>query len=78
MGEEDIVKKVFLLAVLTKAPDESLQEVTRSLANTGMFKLEEGQNILEELKRDQYIINEQLSVKGIAVAKAAEAEFKIH
>jgi len=77
MNEEDINKRVFLLAIYKKLPDESLMDVTESLVNTGMFDLKEGKKILEELKEKQYIVNDQLTVKGIAVATEAEAEFKL-
>ncbi len=77
MGEIDIVKRVFLLAILTKEGEETLVEVTKSLVNTGMFELDEGLRVLQELKNEHYIVNEQLSIKGMATAKAAEAEFKL-
>ena len=77
MNEEDIDKRVFLLAIYKKAPDESLIDVTKSLANTGMFDLKRGKELLEELKEEQYLANDQLTVKGIAVAVEAEAEFKL-
>lgn len=78
MNEEDINKRVFLLAILKKESDETLTDVTQSLVNTGMFDLSEGEKILGELKEAQYIVNDQLSIKGIAVAQEAEAEFKLH
>jgi len=77
MEEVDIVKRVFLLAILTKEEDETLTEVTKSLVNTGMFELEEGARILQELKNDHYIVDEQLSFKGIAIAQAAKQEFTL-
>jgi len=77
MNEEDIEKRVFLLAIYKKMPDESLMDVTKSLANTGMFDLKRGKEILKELKKEQYIVNDQLTVKGIAVAVEAEEEFKL-
>ena len=77
LNEEDIEKRVFLLAIYKKLPDESLADVTRSLANTGMFDLKRGKKLLKELKEDQYIVNDQLTVKGIAVAIEAEDEFKL-
>lgn len=77
MNEEDINKRVFLLAILKKEPDETLINITESLVNTGMFDLKEGEKILEELKEAQYIVNDQLTIKGIAVATEAEAEFKL-
>ena len=77
MNEEDINKRVFLLAIFKKDPDETLDDVTKSLVNAGMFDLQEGRETLKELKGAQYIVNEQLTVKGIAVAMEAEAEFKL-
>ncbi len=77
MHEEDINKRVFLLAILKKSPEESLFDVTKSLVNTGMFELKEGKQILKELKKAQYIVDEQLTLKGITIAQAAELEFKL-
>ena len=77
MNEEDINKRVFLLAIFKKDPDETLDDVTKSLVNAGMFDLQDGRQVLKELKEAQYLVNDQLSVKGIAVAIEAEAEFKL-
>ena len=77
MNEEDINKRVFLLAIFKKEPDETLDEVTISLVNAGMFDLQEGKKVLKELVEAQYLINKQLTIKGIAVATEAEAEFKL-
>lgn len=77
MHEEDINKRVFLLAILKKSPEESLLDVTKSLVNTGMFDLKEGKHTLKELKKAQYIVDEQLTLKGITTAQAAELEFKL-
>ena len=63
--------------MLTREKDESMYDVVASLANTGMFTLQEGKEIQQELERDGYIVNEQLSVKGMMSAKKAESEFKI-
>jgi len=76
MNEEDIIKRVSLLAVLKREPDETLKEVMGSLVNAGMFDMKEAKQVFKELKAEQYIVNEQLSLKGITVAKAAELEFK--
>ncbi len=78
MNEEDIVKRVFLLAVLTRESGETLEEVTKALVNTGMFDLQEGRQILQELKYDGYIVSDELSFKGIAIAQAAQEEFRLH
>ncbi len=77
MNEEDINKRVFLLAIFKKDPDETLDDVTKSLVNAGMFDLQEGGKTLKELNEAQYLANDQLTVKGIAVAMEAEAEFKL-
>ena len=77
MNEEDINKRVFLLAIFKKEPDETLDDVTKSLVNAGMFDLQEGRQVLKELKEAQYLVNDQLTIKGIAVAAEAEAEFKL-
>lgn len=77
MNEEDINKRVFLLAIFKKESDETLNEVTISLVNAGMFDLRGGKQILKELREAQYIVNDQLTIKGIAVATEAEAEFKL-
>ncbi len=77
MKEEDIVKRVFLLGILKKESDETLEEVTKSLVNTGMFDLAEGKRVLEELKADGYIANEALSMTGVSIAMEAQAEFTL-
>jgi len=77
MRETDILKRVFLLGIFKKESDETLEEVTKSLANTGMFELAEGRKLLQELKKDGYIANEALSMTGVAVAMEAQAEFTL-
>jgi polyhydroxyalkanoate synthesis regulator phasin len=72
MNEADMVKRVFLLAILKREAGETLDDVTKSLVNTGMFDLKEAREVLQELRDAQYIVNDQLSIKGIAVAKEAE------
>jgi len=77
MNEEDINKRVFLLAILKKESDETLLDVTKSLVNAGMFDLKDGKKLLKELKELEYIANDQLTFKGIAIANEAEKEFKL-
>lgn len=77
MNEQDMVKRVFLLGILKRESGETLEEVTKSLVNTGMFDLKEAKRVLGELKEAKYIINDQLTIKGIAVAKEAEVEFTL-
>jgi hypothetical protein len=76
-NETDILKQVFLLAILKKDPDESLEDVTEILVNTGMFDLKEGKRVLKELREAEYIVNDALSLKGVVIAQEAEAAFKL-
>ena len=73
MNDDDIIKKVFLLSILKKEADESLSEVLIGLVNTGMFDKKEGKQVMRELIKDQYIVNEELSMKGIIIAKITYA-----
>ncbi len=77
MGEEDIIKKVFLLSMLKKEEGESLSQVLIGLVNTGMFDKKEGKKVMKELIDEQYIVNEELSMKGVIIAKNAEIEFTL-
>jgi len=77
MNDEDIVKKVFLLAIYKQEVDETLDDTLKALVNTGMFELKEGKVILQELKDEQYILNEKLSLKGVVIAQQALKEFTI-
>jgi len=77
MNEADMVKRVFLLGILKKESGETLDEVTKSLVNTGMFELDEAERVLQELIDTKYVVNGELSFKGIIIAKEAEAEFTL-
>ena len=77
MSDEELFRKVFLLKVLTKESDESMDDVISSLANAGMFNAEEGKALKRKLEKEAYIVNNELSVKGIMEAKKAEQEFKL-
>ncbi len=76
MNDIDIVKKVSLLALFKKEPEESIKDIQLMLVDTGMFEMKECKQVFKELKAEQYIINDQLSLKGITVAQTAELEFK--
>lgn len=73
----DINKKVLLLAILKKEEDETINDVVSKLENTNLFSLKEGKRLLKELKKDEFIINNILSLKGNLTAKDIEKEFQI-
>ncbi len=75
--EIDILEKVFLLAILKKEEDENPNDILLKLESTGTFTMKEGKSVLKSLKKEGYIENGQLSIKGIAEAQKAEEEFKL-
>jgi len=76
MQEIDIFKKVFLLAIAKREEGESMDETMKSLVNTGMFDINEAKKVLDELRADNYIVGDNLSMTGVVVANQAEQEFK--
>lgn len=73
----DMNEKVLLLAILKKEENESLNDVVLKLEDTGLFSLKEGKRLLKKLKRDEFITDSYLSLKGELTAKEVEKEFKI-
>ena len=76
MKELDIEKRVFLLAVAKREQGESIDDVLHMLVDTGMFDLKEGKKVLHELRDENYIVGENLSMTGVIEADKAEKEFK--
>jgi hypothetical protein len=72
-----IEERVFLLAIYTKEPKESLTEVLHSLVNTGMFSKKRGKKVLQMLEEKKFVVDKQLSFKGVAEAKKAKEEFTL-
>ena len=73
----DINEKVLLLAILKKETVESLNDVVLKLENTGLFSLKEGKRLLKKLKKEEFLSDSFLTLKGEAIAKNVEQEFKI-
>lgn len=73
----DMNEKILLLAILKKEDSESLNDIVIKLENTGLFSLKEGKALLKKLKREEYILDSYLSLKGELSAKDVEKEFKI-
>jgi hypothetical protein len=73
----DINEKVLLLAILKKESAETLNDVVLKLENTGLFSLKEGKRLLKNLKKEQFVSDSFLTLKGEAIAKNVEQEFKI-
>lgn len=73
----DINEKVLLLAILKKDSDESLNDIVLKLEDTGLFSLKEGKRLLKKLKKEEFLSDSFLTLKGEAIAKNIEQEFKI-
>jgi len=73
----DINKKVFLLKMLKRESDETINDVIIVLSDTGVFTPKEGKKIKKELERDGFIKDGRLTMIGIEEAKRAEMEFKL-
>jgi hypothetical protein len=76
MNDDDIIKKVTLLGIYKKKPEETLNDVMLMLADTGMYELKEAKQVFKQLKAEQYLVDGQLTLKGITEAKAAEEMFR--
>ena len=75
--EMNINKKVLLLAIYKKEDDETLSDVVKKMDNTKVFSLKEGKKYLKELRKEQLVLDDYLTMIGIAKAKEIELEFKI-
>lgn len=73
----DMNEKVFLLAVLKKESDETLNDIVVKLEGNGLFSLKDGKKILKKLKSEQFLTDTYLTLKGEVTAKQVEREFKI-
>jgi predicted RNase H-like nuclease len=73
----EIESRVFLLAILKKKEDESINDVLMILEDAGVFTYKEGKKLLKELKKEGFVEEDALTFKGIESAKDAELEFKL-
>ena len=73
----EMESRVFLLAILKKQENETIKDITEIMINTELFMQKDGKKILKQLIKEEYIANEQLTFKGVALAKEVEQEFKI-
>lgn len=77
LKEDEIEKKVFLLKLLLKEQDESMEDVINALVNTGMFEKEDALKHLKELESRGYIANDALTMIGQVEAQKAKEEFTL-
>ncbi len=73
----EIESKVILLAIYKDEENKSFNDILLDLCDTGMFDLKEAKARLKTLKKEQYIVEGRLSMKGLEKAKEVESEFKV-
>ena len=73
----DINEKVLLLGIYKKDDDETLNDIVLKLEASGLFSVKEGKKLLKKLKREEFINDTILTLKGQLIGKQVEAEFKI-
>lgn len=73
----DINEKVLLLGIYKKDDDETLSDIVLKLEASGLFSLKEGKKLLKKLKKEEFINDTILTLKGQLIGKQVEAEFKI-
>jgi hypothetical protein len=74
--ELQLLADVTLLGILKKEPDESIDDVLLILCETGMYTLKEAKAVLKHLRKNGYVVNGALTVKGMLRAKEAEMKFQ--
>jgi len=72
----DILKKVTLLGIMNKKPGETLKDIQVMLVATGMYNMKEAKQIFKQLKAEKYLMDGQLTLKGLTGAKEAEVLFR--
>ena len=75
-NDQELLMDVTLLGIMKKNPDESVEDVILMLSETGMYTLKEAKAVLKALRKERFIVDGALSVKGMLRAKEAEANFK--
>jgi len=77
LGENEIEKKVMLLKMLLKEPDETMQDILEALVNTKMFTMQEAKKHLEELRDRGFVSGDALTMLGVNEAQKAKEEFTL-
>jgi len=77
LGENEIEKKVMLLKMLLKEPEETMQDILEALVNTKMFTMQEAKKHLEELRDRGFVSGDALTMLGVNEAKKAKEEFTL-
>ncbi len=73
----DINEKVLLLGIYKKEDNETLSDIVLKLEASGLFSLKDGKKLLKKLKKEEFVGDTILTLKGQLIGKQVEDEFKI-
>ncbi len=73
----DINEKVLLLGIYKKEDSETLNDIVLKLEASGLFSLKDGKKLLKKLKKEEFVGDAILTLKGQLIGKQVEEEFKI-
>lgn len=79
MNQEDIelLEDLFLLAMLNKEPDETIDDIINILVEGKALNFDEAKEIVNNLKTKGAIVDNDLSFLGLTLANIAKEKFKL-
>lgn len=79
MNREDIelLEDLFLLAMLNKEPDETIDDIINILVEGKALNFDEAKEIVNNLKTKGAIVDNDLSFLGLTLANIAKEKFKL-
>ncbi|EFK96388.1 hypothetical protein LDC_1584 [sediment metagenome] len=79
MNQEDIelLEDLFLLAMLNKEPDETIDDIINILVEGKALNFDEAKEIVNNLKTKGEIVDNDLSFLGLTLANIAKEKFKL-
>lgn len=79
MNQEDIelLEDLFLLAMLNKEPDETIDDIINILVEGKALSFDEAKEIVNNLKTKGAIVDNGLSFLGLTLANIAKEKFKL-
>lgn len=75
--DTELLEDLFLLAMLNKEQDETIDDIISMLVETNSLSFDEAKEIVANLKTKGAIINDGLSFLGITLANIAKEKFRL-
>ncbi|MBD3798181.1 MAG: hypothetical protein IE887_10775 [Campylobacterales bacterium] len=76
--DTELLEDLFLLAMLNKEQDETIDDIISMLVETNSLSFDEAKEIVANLKTKGAIINDGLSFLGITLANIAKEKFQLN